>query len=197
MFLIWSQSHGLHVEWWIIHLLSQRRYLSTSSCGSLEIKQPLKFIGLYLMISNWKVTTGNLLCVRKIYPYFSFLFTFRCAVIHHKTSNNFTFKIHIYIYIHILVSKMLLFKHPINKKTLVRMDIWNAIPHMPTNFRKRSDNWRLRIYPLRYATRKIRWVMILTTSNIIHSDRNILFTHTANKNTNRFPLDEFTEELSS
>ena len=101
-----------------------------------------------------------------------FLFIFRCAVIHHKTSNNFTFK-RWYSYIHILVSKMLLFKHPINKKTLICMDIWNAIPHMPINFRKRGDNWRLRVYPLHYSARKIRSLIFMHLWNAdIHMSTN-------------------------
>ena len=158
LFPIWSQSYELHVEWWIIHLLSQRRYLSTSSCGSLKIEQPLKFIGLYLMISNWKVTTGNLLCVRKICPYFSLFSDVLSYIIKRAITS---LSKYIYIHIHSPVSKMLLFKHPINKKTRIRMDIWNDIPQMPINFKRRSDNWRLRIYPLRYSTRKIRSMIFM------------------------------------
>ena len=56
----------------------------------------------------------SILCLQNLSV---FLFIFRCAVIHHRTSNNFTFKKwYIYIYVHILVSKMLLLKHPVNKK---------------------------------------------------------------------------------
>ena len=60
---------------------------------------------------------------------------------------------------------MLLFKHPINKKTLIRMDIWNAIPHMPIKFKKKSDKWRLQIYLLCYFTRKIRSLIFVHVWN--------------------------------
>ena len=88
-------------------------------------------------------------------------FMFTCAAIHHRMSNNFAFKRwYIYIYIHNIVSKMLLLKHPINKKTLTRMDIWNAITHIPINFRKRS-NWQLQVYILRHSTCKIRLLVFM------------------------------------
>ena len=50
LFPILSQSHGLNVEWWIIHLLSQRRYFSTSSYGSFWDKIDIK---VHCIISDY------------------------------------------------------------------------------------------------------------------------------------------------
>ena len=82
--------------------------------------------------------------VRKIYPYFSLFSDVLSCIIERAITSLSKDEL-------IFLWKNLSIKHPINRKALICMNIWNAITHIPINFRKRSDYWQLRIYPARYS----------------------------------------------
>ena len=148
--------------------------------------------------------------LRKICPYFSLFSDVLSYIIERAITSLLKDEL-------MFVSKTLLFKHPINRKTLniwicemqlhvylqisVREVITDGFENIssPIFIHAKSDRWYLRKFEMQiYKCHQLsrRKVIILTTSNMIHNDQNFLFTRSS-KNTNSFLLNEFTVELST